>query len=327
MFPKSNVLISPLAALFCVIVSSCVMVTSAVAQSLDTPITRLMPIDSPSANQSNRSGDVVRKPVPVQSFPSREPETGFGQVGFQSATGVSQSSQSQDANPVRHAVMMQQFEAPTLPGGTMTPGNTIGANNGGLSGGGMALPPNMTQAPPALPPSTSTPPTIVSPPATTVLPGFGAQPPATNSLPSSVPPVPNGVAPLPVNASGVPGSGDYAPMVPPQLGTGYATVNNCNCVTAPSGYVAASVNPGCAPVGYQGPAGYQGPVTYQPPPQAVAAVAPVATPPSGAGIPRGALISFGQPLNPVQVGQGIVGQPVAYVPGQKIRNCIRYFFP
>jgi len=144
----------------------------------------------------------------------------------------------------------------------------------------------------------------------------------TTSLPGSVAAPPSVVAPAVRNATGDPQSGDYAPIVPPQLGTGYATVNNCNCVTAPSNYVAASTNPGCAPVGYQGPGGFEAA------PSSVAPVfGPVTATPKSAGIPRGALISFGQPLDPVTVGQGIVGQPVAYVPGQKIRNCIRYFFP
>jgi hypothetical protein len=46
----------------------------------------------------------------------------------------------------------------------------------------------------------------------------------------------------------------------------------------------------------------------------------------GASVPR-ALISLGQQNNAVQVGQGLWGQPVAYVPGQSIRNWVRYFFP
>lgn len=88
---------------------------------------------------------------------------------------------------------------------------------------------------------------------------------------------------------------------------------------------------GCAPVGYsyQAPAGYQGTGGYQP----VSQVVPAGTAPAstgllpGNGIPCGPLLSFGQDRNPVQVGQGILGQPVAYVPGQHVRNWIRYLFP
>lgn len=39
------------------------------------------------------------------------------------------------------------------------------------------------------------------------------------------------------------------------------------------------------------------------------------------------VVSFGQEKNPVVMGQGIVGQPTAYVPGQPIRNFFRYLFP
>ena len=55
-------------------------------------------------------------------------------------------------------------------------------------------------------------------------------------------------------------------------------------------------------------------------------VAPPANP-KAAGIPKKPLLNFGQDKNPVVVGQGLVGQPVAYVPGQRFRNWIRYIFP
>lgn len=48
-------------------------------------------------------------------------------------------------------------------------------------------------------------------------------------------------------------------------------------------------------------------------------------PPNAA--PVGPLISFGQSANPVQVGPGLFGQPKAYVPGQGLRNWLRYFTP
>ena len=38
-------------------------------------------------------------------------------------------------------------------------------------------------------------------------------------------------------------------------------------------------------------------------------------------------MTMGQERNRVVVGQGIVGQPVAYVPGQWVRNSLRYLFP
>jgi hypothetical protein len=39
------------------------------------------------------------------------------------------------------------------------------------------------------------------------------------------------------------------------------------------------------------------------------------------------LIGFGQDNFNVQLGRGIIGQPVAYVPGQPLRNFLRYIFP
>jgi hypothetical protein len=36
---------------------------------------------------------------------------------------------------------------------------------------------------------------------------------------------------------------------------------------------------------------------------------------------------LGQQKNPVQLGRGIIGQPVAYVPGQWFRNWLRYVSP
>ncbi|MDZ4852525.1 MAG: hypothetical protein SGI77_24815 [Pirellulaceae bacterium] len=39
------------------------------------------------------------------------------------------------------------------------------------------------------------------------------------------------------------------------------------------------------------------------------------------------LIGFGQDRYNVQLGRGIIGQPVAYVPGQPLRNFLRYIFP
>jgi hypothetical protein len=39
------------------------------------------------------------------------------------------------------------------------------------------------------------------------------------------------------------------------------------------------------------------------------------------------LISLGQDRYNVQLGRGIIGQPVAYVPGQWFRNFLRYVSP
>ena len=148
---------------------------------------------------------------------------------------------------------------------------------------------------------------------------------------------------------------DLVPMNQPQLSNhGFATIDNCNCVSAPIGYSAAS-GYGCgSPYGYVSQVGCNcnvaTPAYLQAVPQQGYAAQPYSPPPvqlpapavmpqfqtnlggyqGGFGFPNGlprALISLGQNLNAVQVGEGIIGQPVAYVPGQILRNWLRYIFP
>ncbi|WDQ15909.1 hypothetical protein [Rhodopirellula sp. P2] len=132
---------------------------------------------------------------------------------------------------------------------------------------------------------------------------------------------------------------DYAPVPPPQLSNGgYATMSNCALISAPSEYSAMSpysgygYGQGCATPGGVAPVGYIAPPAQIAAPAAIPATAypvgstvpPVASTTLNAG-PAGALIDFGQGANPVQVGPGLWGQPVAYVPGQGVRNWLRYF--
>jgi hypothetical protein len=126
---------------------------------------------------------------------------------------------------------------------------------------------------------------------------------------------------------GVPSSSDLTPLPQPQLSTGFATIDNCNCVSAPSNYSAASG--GCAPVSYQAPIGYAGPPAQIAAPAMLpnAFPAPQTGAVTGTGVPGSPLISFGQAANPVVVGPGLLGQPVAYVPGQTFRNWLRYISP
>jgi hypothetical protein len=126
-------------------------------------------------------------------------------------------------------------------------------------------------------------------------------------------------------------SSDLLPVAPPQLNDQFATIDNCSCISPPSGYVAAT--------------GWSQPTpnfVATPPPTAYVTPAPVMAPaaignsvvipdasmmPKGSGVPRHGLVNLGQTRNPVVVGQGIIGQPVAYVPGQPMRNWIRWVFP
>ncbi|MEM6468106.1 MAG: hypothetical protein AAF802_00955 [Planctomycetota bacterium] len=158
--------------------------------------------------------------------------------------------------------------------------------------------------------------------------------PETVPYPNANSPVaPNNPLPAPSIAANQGSPSDLSPMPQPQLrGQKYATIDNCNLVSGPSYYRAASPY-GCGVV----PTNYA-PVTqspYNPPAAEIAAPAtipPVTTFPAPAvlgntavpGAPARALISFGQERYTVQVGQGLWGQPVAYVPGQGVRNWLRY---
>ena len=115
---------------------------------------------------------------------------------------------------------------------------------------------------------------------------------------------------------------DYSSVPQPRLNNDrYATIDNSRCVSAPSGYVASAGYVCGSPGSCQ---------TYAPP---AAQLPTSAVLPSGVVVPQQGiapirpLLSFGQERNAVQVGQGILGQPVAYVPGQGVRNFIRYLFP
>jgi hypothetical protein len=133
------------------------------------------------------------------------------------------------------------------------------------------------------------------------------------------------------------GANDYAAIAQPQLGNAFATMDNCRNITGPSTYRAAGFF-GCGqPTAYAAPS-FTTPATYVAPPAQIAPA--VGLPPGATFAPVGIagsvppvlpgspgyrpLVSFGQDRNPVQVGQGLWGQPVAYVPGQSIKNALRY---
>jgi hypothetical protein len=163
--------------------------------------------------------------------------------------------------------------------------------------------------------------------------------PQTSSAPRTVPPTAGAFAPVPrsgtIGGQTIPG-GDYAPMPQPQLGNQFATLGNCRNISAPSGYRSDRILTCGPPASYVTTIGATtGPPVYTPPPAQIGPPAilppvqmagPVAAGPAVVPGPAGfrPLISFGQERYPVQVGQGIFGQPTAYVPGQTFRNAIRY---
>lgn len=204
---------------------------------------------------------------------------------------------------------------------------------------------NGLSAPPAQSSAATAPPVgYPSPPPIAQSPSFGT------SLPPSTPPLrptqvqsgiglpspssaPSGISTVPrspqLTTAPIASTLDYQPIPQPQLSNTFATVGNCSCVTPASGYTAASVGCGSPTATYAAPA-YAPTTGYVPPPTEIAS--PYTVPGQYSAISRSngplpPLFTLGQQYNPVQVGQGIIGQPVAYVPGQSIRNFIRYFFP
>lgn len=280
-------------------------------------ITRMRPIGTPSAVDRFRR-DTVASNTNIAVAPVANTSQVAARVASSRQTGVPNETAywqtgSSAQPPVRQTVWMQTpgFDAPPL------------------GGSGMGLPDSAPNS--ALPrPGSSTP-----IPNTTPFPEAAAPP---RSLPT---PAPGAVQP---NSSYAPSPSDLTPVPQPSLDTNaFARVENCNLVTPPSTYMAASAfGCGCAPVV---PATYScpvpGTVTQAPgmlpaeiaspatvPPVSVyppVATQPLAFPTSSA--PARSLFTLGQENYAVQVGQGLWGQPVAYVPGQWLRNWMRYLSP
>lgn len=295
---------------FVSVLAVCALTTlsTAMGQTPTSPMTRLRPIGEPSAVDRYRgsadqtSGVLQRESRAADRYASPVESADYRETAYQYAGANRWQGRQVHDSQVRQTAMQQPFTAPALPG---------------ASSGDFALP--------------------------------GAAPPAETIVPSPNPAVPSQVAPRglpsgnvlsPVPGSGsspgpsvlAPGGGDFAPLAQPELSNSFATIDNCNCVSGPSGYTGASGTGGCATVSYETPAYVapiaQTPAPYVAPPAQITAPAilPGTVPPAG-GAPARSLVTFGQETKPVQVGQGWYGQPVAYVPGQPIRNWFRYLFP
>ncbi len=246
---------------------------------------------------------------------------------------VSMQSGSFSEPPTGSGIATQPMQLPTqfAPPPLSTPP--------GLSGQGTRQPTTI----PTSPRMTTGPASDAAPLAPPTLPFNNASPPTASvtprTLPSSTPTTPS---------YSVPPIADYAPVAPPQLSNGgYATMADCRLITPPSSYSAMSpYGDTCgsvAPTNYASPynpfpAQISAPAVMPPmaasPPVAAApsitTLPPVITPPvtsliaAPSAAPVGSLVTFGQETLPVQVGQGLWGQPVAYVPGQRCRNWLRY---
>lgn len=308
-----------IAILLTVTVSSALAPSSALAQGGSRATPAFRPIGAPSAvDRYHGQGVPVATSAPITSpaptYPTRTSEDRFatrGEIRMASGErpvvtsgGVTLGGEALGGGgEVRQTVWMQSdprnLSAPQLPGGGFDFPSGVGPGvsaEGVRTDGGVTAAPGQGMAPDARSP------------------GGGA-----GSVPRTLPPA----------GFGSGSSGDYAPIPAPQLGqVRYATVDDCALVSRPSGYVARTGFPCGTPVATSSP------FTYSVPPAQIAA--PVALPPSGSVIggigtgrpgPLPPLFTLGQERNPVQVGQGLWGQPVAYVPGQGVRNFIRYWFP
>lgn len=291
-------------------------------------------------------------PQSVQS-PAFSPATSAGP----SATAVFGGSA-----PVRQAAMMQAQDGSALtlpslpPGGYAAPPTYSPPATTSPPMTPSAMPAPAVTGNPTLPPALGS--STTAGPINLPAPDLGTSPlPRGNTAPSAVAPLTPQIQPSrPAVATPAPQRGmvaaptmvpgDYAPLPQPQLTTGFATLGNCRNVSAPSGYQSDRI-PTYAPdptsISQASATGYGGPATA---PSAPTVLPPVSVMPLAQGTPgfttaptpvslgvqtivpgpakHQPLISFGQERYPVQVGQGIFGQPVAYVPGQPIRNCIRY---
>jgi hypothetical protein len=177
---------------------------------------------------------------------------------------------------------------------------------------------------PSMPPSTGSSagsqPVLPGPSSSTVVPGPSANYAVPSPSSSFVP-----GAPIPLNPGTLP---TYAP--------GSSTIINGEpFVTGPPCQFDAAFmleptmlmqNPGvmaCPPTAASSYPGIPGNIV---PPTVMPNQAPPGIYPASSAGHR-PLIDLGQENHNVEVGRGIIGQPVAYVPGQKFRNFLRYIFP
>jgi hypothetical protein len=328
------------------------------ASSRQAAQARMRPLEAPSAVDSfaptqplqNASGASLQRvtmlQIPVDSQPMAPPSLPANGFAFPN-----------NAQPLPNNLA----PAPST-GGFGLPSNGLPAPLQSSSPSGpITLPPSLQPQPapaapivttPVAPAPLPAPPRVVPSPGLPINPNVSSQPLPSNSAPIMVGPSapvprtstpPNGTSgtfgPAVVNP---PSASDYAAIPQPQLDNAFATMDNCRNVTGPSTYRAAGFF-GCnQPAAYTspvyGPPVYGAPTTYVPPPSQIApavALPPGATyspvsltgsvPPVIPGSPGfRPLFTLGQERNPVQVGQGFWGQPVAYVPGQTIRNGLRY---
>jgi hypothetical protein len=265
------------------------------------PSTGFRPLGTPSSVDRFKPPKVVASrpqsdPYPNELTPLQPSESSVTLLGVNQATSFGKAS----SNVTPTGFAQDQFVMP----------------NTGM-GGDVAAPVTGQAAPPVTRPSA----------------GPAAAPRQPNSVPNRDPAsLTRGASPTmtplpqnPMNQPGLtqtlpPSPSDLAPVPTPQMNTQWSNAANSPLVTGPSGYRAVFWD--CsAPnvVQTSGPYVYAPPTVMPNTPQAVALTAnyPGYRP----------LFTLGQENYNVRLGQGIVGQPTVYVPGQPVRNFFRYLSP
>lgn len=211
-----------------------------------------------------------------------------------------QASGSQDSSfGVRQTAFMQgsEISMPSFdsPAATTPPRRDIGAAT-----------PSTSPVPPSTPPSLQSNPTAVQ-----------SVPPLAS--PTRDPRYQNNPATITRGQTAPPAPSDAAAIPSPQLQNQWATLGNSPMVSPPPAYQTGFW--GCGPAVM--------PVSnypYRVVPATTMPNAPLAVAATSSPGPK-PLFTLGQENYNVQLGQGIIGQPKAYVPGQYFRNFLRYLSP
>jgi hypothetical protein len=232
---------------------------------------------------------------------------------------------------------------PITPGISIQPaaddsGSVVSAAYQQAASGSLSAPPAMSMPMTPVPssPSPSASNILPGPPSSTVLPGpMGAVPPSLSGSYPGAPAVPSpGLPSYPPAPSSTFVNGEPFVTSPPPQFDAHFMVQPTNC------YMPVCQNPatGCCqnPAAWGGGSAgtYAGPYPYPytglpgtiAPPTYMPDQLPGLYPVGGAGC-KPLISCLGQEKYNVQLGRGIVGQPVAYVPGQHFRNFLRYISP
>lgn len=302
-----------------------------VYDSCYVPILKRVPISTKLVS-SNPNQSAFRQEVPFNSQPVTLPGlSGQGQPAFGAP-----SPGFTNPLPVNPSLGNPGAVNPGMMNPVLPSAGVGGVNNG--LGGVAATPPTYN------PPGTGAAP-YVSP--STIAPGPYAGVPAAAPSNTLITPSPSGYTNTPLSGVGnSPGAGMVMPAPPatyapanglggnqrPAYDSGTGIVNTQPFVNAPpcqkdARYMVSPTvyrqNVGCntcssqpyAPTGGSGSPFNYVPTTYFP--GAFNGYASQYRP----------LIGLGQDVRQAQLGRGIVGQPVAYMPSQPLRNVLRYLFP